>query len=175
MTAGSSSSSPLGRVTIVSGGQTGVDRAALDFALEHGLPHAGWCPQGRRAEDGPLAPCYQLEETPSHRYSQRTKWNIRDSDATVVFTVAREPQGGTALTLDVARNTGKPVMHLARDAEAMGPTASAIRRQAERLCEFLQAHDVTTLNVAGPRESQEPEAARHAIAVLSSAMSLEQD
>ena len=69
-------------ITIVSGGQTGADRAALDFALEFGIEHGGWCPRGRRAEDGVIDERYGLTETPSHRYDQRTRWNVRDSDAT---------------------------------------------------------------------------------------------
>ncbi|MEX0610513.1 MAG: putative molybdenum carrier protein, partial [Pirellulales bacterium] len=71
-------------ITIISGGQTGADRAALDFALEHEIAHGGWCPRGRLAEDGPIAPRYNLQETPSRKYSQRTEWNVRDSDATVI-------------------------------------------------------------------------------------------
>src|SRR2546423_13574935 len=70
------------KTKIVSGGQTGADRAALDFALAHKIPQGGWCPKGRRAEDGVIEPCYRLVETPSSRYSQRTAWNVRDSDAT---------------------------------------------------------------------------------------------
>ena len=77
-------------ITILSGGQTGADRAALDFAIEYGLPHGGWCPRGRLAEDGPIDERYELTETPSHRYAQRTEWNVRDSDATVVFSIARK-------------------------------------------------------------------------------------
>jgi predicted Rossmann-fold nucleotide-binding protein len=75
------------QITIISGGQTGADRAALDFAIEHGIPHGGWCPRGRIAEDGPIPLCYSLRETPSRRYAQRTEWNVRDSHATVVFTI----------------------------------------------------------------------------------------
>ena len=74
-------------ITILSGGQTGADRAALDFAIEFGLAHGGWCPRGRLAEDGPIDERYDLTETPSRRYNQRTEWNIRDSDATVVFSI----------------------------------------------------------------------------------------
>ena len=72
---------------IISGGQTGADCAALDFAIEHGIPHGGWCPGGRLAEDGPIDARYQLKETPSANYTQRTEWNVRDSDGTVVFSI----------------------------------------------------------------------------------------
>ena len=87
---------------IVSGGQTGVDRAALDVALSLGIPCAGWCPRGRRAEDGPIDARYPLNETPSTSYAKRTEWNVRDSDATLIL--ARLPLGGgTALTERLAR------------------------------------------------------------------------
>jgi len=72
---------------IVSGGQTGADRAALDWAIEHGIPHGGWCPKGRRAEDGPIDGRYQLQETPTANYVERTKSNARDTDGTVVFSI----------------------------------------------------------------------------------------
>ncbi|MCZ6552322.1 MAG: hypothetical protein O7A67_00850, partial [SAR324 cluster bacterium] len=90
---------PLQR--IVSGGQSGVDRAALDAALATGLPCGGWCPRGRRAEDGPIHERYHLLETPSRRYAQRTEWNVRDSDGTLLLT-RREPSRGTALTRRLA-------------------------------------------------------------------------
>src|SRR5262245_48879825 len=72
---------------IVSGAQTGADRAALDFAIKHDIRHGGWCPKGRRAEDGQIPERYALEETPSTNYLQRTEWNVRDSDATVIISV----------------------------------------------------------------------------------------
>jgi hypothetical protein len=72
---------------IVSGGQTGADRAALDWALAHGVPCGGWCPKGRKAEDGPIDLKYSLKETPSESYIQRTEWNVRDSDATILFSI----------------------------------------------------------------------------------------
>jgi len=70
---------------LVSGGQSGVDRAALDAALEIGLPCGGWCPKDRKAEDGRIDDCYLLVETPSGDYSQRTRWNVRDSDAKLIL------------------------------------------------------------------------------------------
>jgi hypothetical protein len=72
---------------LVSGGQTGADRAALDFAIQHGLKHGGWCAKGRRAEDGRIPGWYELKETQATSYVQRTEWNVRDSDGTVIFTV----------------------------------------------------------------------------------------
>jgi len=130
---------------VVSGGQTGVDRAALDVALELGLPCGGWCPRGRRAEDGRIADRYPLVETPKEKYQQRTKWNVRDSDATLIIT-AGPLQGGTELTRRSAQNTGKP--HLVVDLSD-GSDATAV-------IDWLQAHRIGILNVAGPRETTQP-------------------
>src|SRR4051812_36868651 len=102
-------------ITIISGGQTGADRAALDFAIQHGLSHGGWCPRLRRAEDGTIPSHYLLRETPSSHYSQRTEWNIRDSDATVVFSIKTRITGGTRLTYELAERLGKPLLYLSRD------------------------------------------------------------
>jgi len=164
--------SALAHVTIVSGGQTGVDRAALDFAIEYGLPHEGWCPRGRRAEDGPIDERYNLRETPSPGYALRTTWNIRDSDATVIFTLPTEVSGGTAFTLQQAEAMGKPVLHLARDSQALGNSAAALRSHAERLGEFLLEHAVSRLNVAGPRAMQEPEGRSFVWGVLVATLAL---
>lgn len=132
---------------IISGGQTGADRAALDFAIAHSLNHGGWCPRGRRAEDGPIAAKYHLEETDETDYEVRTALNVTDADATVIFSMAPEIRGGTALTARLARKHGRPLLHL----DAGLPVAEA----GERLRRFLRAHDVAVLNVAGPRASQE--------------------
>jgi len=80
---------------INSGSQTGADRAALDFAIEHGIPHGGWCPGGRKAEDGPIDSRHRLKETPSGDYVERTEWNVRDSDGTVVLSIAAVLKGGS--------------------------------------------------------------------------------
>jgi hypothetical protein len=144
---------------IVSGGQTGVDRAALDAARRLGLPCGGWCPCGRRAEDGTLASDYPLCETPSEDYAERTEWNVRDSDGTLVLTRGRAA-GGTALTIAIARRLGKPVLvfDLARrpDPAAVGSWADAA--------------SVVTLNVAGPRESQQPGVHAQALRFLTLAL-----
>ena len=161
----------ISQLVIVSGGQTGADRAALDFALQHGIPHGGWCPNGRRAEDGPISDIYQLEETPSRRYEQRTKWNVRDSDATVVMTISRQAIGGSGLTLGVARSCAKPHLHLAKDSFRRLPLKNA----AESLKDFLAEHQVRRLNVAGPRASQEPNIAAFVHQVLSTALSVGHD
>ena len=126
----------------MSGGQSGADRAALDVVLALGLPVGGWCPRGRRAEDGPIDPHYPLVETPSPDYLERTDWNVRDSDGTLI--VARRPlSGGTALTERYARRRGKPCQ-VAHPDEA--GAVDAVRR-------WIEDHAIATLNVAGPRES----------------------
>src|SRR6266566_869174 len=97
---------------IISGGQSGADRAALDFALAHDIPHGGWCPRGRRTEDGALEERYELRETPDAEYSQRTDWNVRDSDGTVIFSIAPELTGGSKLTAEFAARHDKPCLQL---------------------------------------------------------------
>ena len=152
----------LPNIAIISGGQTGADRAALDFAIEHGISHGGWCPRRRRAEDGPIALQYLLRETPSSHYAQRTEWNVRDSDATVVFSIQTRLTGGTRLTFELANRLGKPVLQLSRE-EADVPSA------ADRLRVFVNERQAKTLNVAGPRASQEPEIGAFVRAVLAAA------
>ncbi|WP_447980191.1 putative molybdenum carrier protein [Candidatus Nitrospira bockiana] len=142
---------------LVSGGQTGVDRAALDVALDLGLPCGGWCPKGRVAEDGVLADRYPLRETPSPIYPERTEWNVRDSDGTLVL-VKGEPSGGTALTLEVARRLAKPSLLIDL---SNPPSPDAVRA-------WLTAHGIRTLNVAGPRESTCPGIYADAVAFLRS-------
>jgi hypothetical protein len=129
---------------VVSGGQTGVDRAALDVALALGIPCGGWCPRGRRAEDGRLPDRYPLQETPTADYPQRTAWNVRDSDGTLILHDGRLDRG-TALTQRLAREAGRP--HLVLDlGTAPLPEAWA----------WLDRHGLAALNVAGPRESRRP-------------------
>lgn len=132
---------------IVSGAQTGADRAGLDVAIRHCFPHGGWCPKGRKAEDGRIGGQYQLVETPSWSYLQRTEWNARDSDGTVVFTLAREVTGGSLRTINFAKKHRRPWIHIscARD---YNPSVT--------LQGFVNDHDIGVLNVAGPRESKEP-------------------
>jgi hypothetical protein len=158
-----------GAITIISGGQTGADRAALGFAIQHGFAHGGWCPRGRKAEDGPISAHFELRETPSRRYAQRTVWNVRDSDATVAFTIGQHLKGGTSLTMAFARRLEKPALHLSRDALAES-CGDAIDGAASQLLALLCEHDVQSLNVAGPRASQEPEVAEFVSSVLQRAL-----
>jgi len=147
---------------IVSGGQTGADWAALDWAIAQGVPHGGWCPLGRRAESGTIDPRFDLVETPSRNYAARTRWNVRDSDGTVIFTLGPDLQGGSLFTRECALSLGKPWLHLAA-AEAHAPHADLLLR-------FLRDHAVATLNIAGPRESTEPGIGRFVTRVLDEAL-----
>src|SRR5262249_43447288 len=97
---------------LVSGGQTCVDQAALDAALELGVPCGGWCPKGRKAEDGAVPDRHPLTETPSACYAERTRWNVRDADATLILSWGK-PTGGTRLTVTECVKAGKP--HLVID------------------------------------------------------------
>ncbi len=136
------------RLKIISGGQTGVDRAALDFAARHGFEHGGWCPRGRLAEDGVIPPIYRLRETDSVEYEERTEKNVLDSDATLIVAQEKELSGGTAFTRTCAEQHGRPLLVLyARDGISQGAVA---------LSKFLKQNQVQALNVAGPRESQAP-------------------
>lgn len=144
---------------IVSGGQTGVDRAALDVALALGIPCGGWVPRGRRTEHGPLPDHYPMRETASSAYPERTRLNVRDSDATLILVRGR-PTGGTALTLAIARQLARPN----RVVDLADPDDPAMLR------EWIADQHINVLNVAGPRESTTPgiyeDASRYLFALL---------
>lgn len=147
---------------IISGGQTGADRAGLDFAIENRIPHGGWCPKGRKAEDGAIPAPYELKETPKADYPQRTEWNITASDGTVIFSISAKLSGGSAKTLDLARKHQKPVLHVAEENREIDP--------AEALRKFIAKHKIEVLNVAGPRASKEPHVALFVKQTLSKAL-----
>lgn len=134
--------------TIVSGGQTGADRAALDFAIVRGIEHGGWCPAGRRAEDGPVAAKYLLTETESEGYRARTVCNVRDSDATLILNLG-ELEGGSLETQRIAERRHKPVRVVQLDSPVTDADLEALR-------DWLRINAVARLNVAGPRESKRP-------------------
>jgi hypothetical protein len=133
-----------GSLFILSGGQTGADRGALDAALAAGIPCGGWCPRGRRAEDGTIPNRYPLRETKAAEYPQRTAWNVRDSDGTAILHQGRVDRG-TALTERLARSQGRPVLLL--DVRSGRPA---------ELVAWIEEERIARLNVAGPRESRAP-------------------
>lgn len=142
------------RLTIVSGGQTGVDRAALDTAIKLDIAYAGWCPRGGWAEDMPEPPgllrAYpELTETPSADTAQRSEWNVRDSDATLILTMGEvlAESEGTAFTIDCAERLQRPYLLVDLEAEESP-------KVARRWLTALLA--VERLNCAGPRESEVP-------------------
>lgn len=143
---------------IVSGGQTGVDRGALDAALERSFPCGGWCPEDRAAEDGPIPDRYPVKPLPGAGYRERTLANVRDSDGTLVIHFG-ELEGGTERTVRHCESQGRP--HCVVDASALdAEAAAAIAR------EFVAAHRIARLNVAGPRASKFPRAAEFARQVV---------
>jgi hypothetical protein len=133
---------------IVSGGQTGADRAALDAALDAGTPCGGWCPQGRRAEDGAVPSRYPLFELTSPYYPDRTLRNVQDSDATVILSFGALT-GGSAATARCCETERRPCLVI--DANDATPAQAA-----GLIAELVTAHGVKTLNVAGPRASGQP-------------------
>lgn len=133
---------------IVSGGQTGADRAALDAAIACGFPIGGWVPKGRKAEDGVIPARYPgLQETDTDAYEIRTRWNVRDSDATLIL--SHGPlTGGSLFTEEIAHELGRPVLHVDLDVTPVSDAVTAIRA-------WLDTVDGDTLNVAGPRASKD--------------------
>lgn len=145
---------------IISGGQTGADRAALDAALERGFPCGGWCPPGRQADDGPLPSVYPLQELSHGGYRQRTIKNIDDSDGTVIFYFKR-PVGGTELTLFQCIKRHKPYQLI--DANEIQPL-----RSGEIIRAFVQREGIGILNIAGPSEKRSPGIYAYALRAMQS-------
>ena len=142
-------------IRIISGGQSGADRAALDAALELGIPCGGWCPPGRAAEDGVIPDRYPLTPLPAQAvpagadaYEQRTLRNVLDSDGTVIVCFG-VPAGGSETARAAAIAAGRPLLVI--DADVTPPPAAA-----EQIAQFARAHGVHALNVAGPRASEQP-------------------
>jgi len=143
------------RLIVISGGQAGVDRAALDAAMATGLAHGGACPAGRAAEDGMIDAAYRLVETKTADPAERTRLNVENSVATLVL-CAGPPVGGTRLTVDHARTVGRPFL-------VVNPFSASA---ASDIADWLDAGAYPVLNVAGPRESECPGIYRSAVDVL---------
>lgn len=144
---------------IISGGQTGADRAGLDWAIANGVSHGGWCPAGRKSEDGRIPDHYLLQETGSRGYLTRTEWNVRDSDATVIFTMTPVLDGGSKRTLDFAEALGRPCLHVFPG------------MKADALIAFLTKYEVRTLNSAGKRASSAPGVHAFVMCILDASLS----
>jgi hypothetical protein len=151
---------------IISGGQTGVDQAALDAAIALGLSYSGWIPAKRWTEDGVLSPRFQnMRETDSEDPKQRTEWNVRDSDGTLLF--SHGPlMGGSHLTYDLAtKHYHRPCLHV--------DLSSDVTRDAhvvKRVRDWLNRYRIENLNVAGPRCSEDPLIYQHVKSVLLSVL-----
>jgi hypothetical protein len=133
---------------IISGGQTGADRAALDAAIHLGIPHGGWIPKGRIAEDGVLPGKYLLTEMPTKSYSKRTEKNVIDSDGTVIISNGKLT-GGSAHTRTIAKKHGRPFLQI--DLLALPKY-----RSSSKIVDWMTEYDIEVLNVAGPRASKDP-------------------
>ncbi|WP_310600077.1 putative molybdenum carrier protein [Desulfobulbus sp.] len=133
---------------IISGGQTGADRAALDAAIALALPHGGWLPRGRKTEAGPLPARYRLKELDSHRYRDRTEKNVLTADGTLICSFG-PLTGGSALTEALAIRHDRPLLHI--DFELVDKD-----RARTLVEEWVRRHELGVVNVAGPRASSEP-------------------
>ena len=147
---------------IISGGQTGVDRAALDVAMRLGIAHGGWVPKGRLAEDGPLPAGYLLQEMPTEEYAARTEKNVLDSDGTLIISRGR-PTGGTDYTRRMALKHGKQLLHIDL---ALGQRPS---QAGSLIASWIEMNRIETLNVAGPRASGDPAIYDEAATILAHA------
>ena len=152
---------------IVSGAQTGVDRAALDVALKENVPCGGWCPEGRKAEDGTIPESYPVQELKGGGYRPRTKKNVQDSDGTVIIYFG-QLSGGTEETLRFCLSEKKPYLLLdGREVKS--------DRAAERMVDFQSTLPGRKLNFAGPRASSEPQAYEYTAKAIEKFIELYED
>jgi len=148
---------------IVSGGQTGADRVALDFAIKNNIPHGGWIPKGRLTEEGPLPDYYQLQEMETGSYAKRTEQNVIDSDGTLI-TSHGKLTGGSALTRQFAKKHQRPWLHIDFNKVSMQESAKQIKN-------WVDGNEIKTLNIAGPRASKDSRIYRKTLEVLKIAFS----
>jgi len=134
---------------IISGGQTGADRAALDAAIRLGIAHGGWVPLGRLAEDGCVPEHYQVEEMPTDSYQERTRKNVLDSDGTLIISRGA-PTGGTDFTRVQVLRHGKQLLGIDLNNQ------SNLKDAASLIASWIELQRIEVLNVAGPRASKDP-------------------
>jgi len=146
---------------IISGGQTGADRAALDFAIQHNMPHGGWVPRGRRAEDGRIPEMYHLNEMSTKSYPKRTERNVLRSDGTLIISHG-DLSGGSALTRRLAMAHGRPFLHV--DLNSLPEIA------AQTVAVWIRDQAIQILNVAGSRASEDPEIYQATLNLLEAAL-----
>ena len=146
---------------IISGGQTGADRAGLDWAMKRGVAVGGWCPKGRLAEDGPIPASYPLVEAASADYLVRTRLNVRDSDGTLIVTSTSSLSRGSLRTRNFATDLGRPYLHIQMSAD---PIVAA-----QAVAHFCNIHRIRVLNVAGTRAAKAPGIAAFVIQLLDAA------
>ena len=149
---------------IISSGQTGAERAALHVAMRYDLPYSGWCPKGRMAEDGLLADRYKLNETPGASKLTHIGWNVKESEGTVMFTLASQLTRSCKEAALFAETLGKPWIHIAQSAE-WNATAT--------LQKFVEESKITRLNVTGSWKSMEPGIYRWVYDIMEGAFFLE--
>jgi hypothetical protein len=148
---------------IISGGQTGADRAGLDFAIANDLDHGGYCPRGRRSEDGVIPTHYRMIETTDWKYRTRTIFNVREADATIIFNQGRDLSTGCALTVQSAKTERKPCL-LLRDFTVADKSAQ--EQHARLVIAFIARHRPAVLNIAGNREESAPGISAHVMGTM---------
>jgi len=150
---------------IISGGQTGADRAALDIAIEQDIAHGGWIPKGRKTEEGTLPDKYQLQEMDTASYPKRTEKNVLDSDGTLIISYGKL-NGGSALTQKLAKKHSRPRVHIDMDEFSIPDAANIVRSWVER-------NNIEILNVAGPRGSKDPGIYKMTVDVLGTVLTVD--
>jgi len=143
---------------IISGGQTGADRAALDAAIDLGIPHGGWVPKGRKAEDGPVPAKYQLKEMPTGSYPERTERNVMESGGTLILSHGKLT-GGSALTMKLAKQHDRPCLHV-------DLLKTSGLKAAQEINKWIGQNGIKVLNVAGARVSKDPKIYEATLKVL---------